>query len=564
MNEVQGPYELQELPEGWEWTTIGEIIEPSKQKVNPSNIAEVPYIGLEHIEKDTGRLLGCGSSSGIRSTKSEFYIGDLLYGKLRPYLNKVCIPGFDGVCSTDILVYPKTPYILNEYLLYRFLSDDFVRYASQNVSGVQHPRVNIQTLSRFEISLPPLTEQRRIVNKIEELFTQLDAGVSALEKARAQLKRYRQSVLKAAVEGKLTEEWRRGHPDVEPASVLLERIEREREKSVKGRQKKFPPLDTSDLSELPEGWEWITLDSILSGIEAGKSFKCEERPPSVDEVGVLKVSAVTWGIFNELESKTCTNPERVDSRVFVKDNDFLFSRANTIELVGACVIVKRVFSRLMLSDKTLRFNFIETLPSWVLFMLRSRHGRNEIERLATGNQYSMRNISQNNIRSIRIPLPPLAEQHEIVSDIERCLSVVDQTEAAIETNLRRAVRLRQSILKKAFQGDLVQQNSNDEPASELLRRIKLEMAQNKLKDTPIKRKKKGDMSMDRTRRSLYDVLVEAKIEITTKELFSRSGFTLDNIDEFYQELRSEVSISSPRIEEIRPNSNEIYLKVRQK
>ena len=130
---------LSRLPHGWSWSTLGEIIKPSKEKVNPLEIKEVPYISLEHIEKDTGRLLGHGNSSDVRSSKTKFNCGDLLYGKLRPYLNKVYISEFEGVCSTDLLVFPKNESFSSEFLLYRFLCRDFVSYASHNVSGVNLP-----------------------------------------------------------------------------------------------------------------------------------------------------------------------------------------------------------------------------------------------------------------------------------------------------------------------------------------------------------------------------------------------------------------------------------------
>ena len=142
---------LSDLPDGWAWTTLGEIIKPSKEKVNPLEIKEIPYISLEHIEKGAGRLLGHGSSNDVRSSKTKFNCGDLLYGKLRPYLNKVYISDFEGVCSTDLLVFPKNESFSNEFLLYRFLCRDFVSYASHNVSGVNLPRVNFQTLSRFKL-----------------------------------------------------------------------------------------------------------------------------------------------------------------------------------------------------------------------------------------------------------------------------------------------------------------------------------------------------------------------------------------------------------------------------
>ena len=170
------------------------------------------------------------------------------------------------------------------------------------------------------------------------------------------------------------------------------------------------------------------------------------------------MSAVTWGTYDERESKTCQDADRVEERYLVSPGDFLFSRANTIQLIGACVIAQKVTLRVMLSDKILRFHFSPAVsPSWVLYWLRSDFGRKEIERLSTGNQESMRNIGQERIRQIVLKLPPLAEQKRVVAEVERRLSVVDELEAMVTANLQRATRLRQSILQQAFKGNLSNQ-----------------------------------------------------------------------------------------------------------
>ncbi len=256
-----------ELPLGWEWAKIGDILQPSGERTNPSDIEEIAYIGLEHIEKNAGKLLRHGKSSEVRSLKAKFFKGDLLYGKLRPYLNKVYVADFDGVCSTDILVFSKNEYISNKYLLFRFLQEDFVDYATQNSSGVQHPRVDFKKLSNFRIQIAPLPKQHRIVTRIEELFSRLDAGVEALQRAKAQLRRYRQAVLKAAVEGRLTEEWRKAHPEVEPAGKLLEQILKERR--AKLNHEELQPPDISCVPKLPKGWVWIKSDTIFSFVTSG-------------------------------------------------------------------------------------------------------------------------------------------------------------------------------------------------------------------------------------------------------------------------------------------------------
>ena len=216
--------DLPELLEGWALTKVGDILQPSGEKVDPTKTQIMPYIGLEHIEKDKGKLLGHEKSNKVRSTKTRFYAGDLLYGKLRPYLNKVCVADFDGVCSTDILVFSKQHHISNRFLCYRFLCSDLVAYASQHMSGVQHPRVSFGDLSQFPLSLPPLPEQHHIVEEIEHRFSLADEVEKTVEQCLMRGERLRQSILKRTFEGKLVPQ----DPTDEPAEKLLEHIRVER------------------------------------------------------------------------------------------------------------------------------------------------------------------------------------------------------------------------------------------------------------------------------------------------------------------------------------------------
>ena len=220
--------ELPELPEGWVWTRVGELIEPNKETVDPKKIKRMPYIGLEHIEKDKGKLLGYGNSNEVKSTKTLFHKGDLLYGKLRPYLNKAIVSDFEGICSTDILVFPSNQFILNKFLLYRFLYSDFSNYVTQRMSGVQHPRINFGSLSEFILAIPPYLEQYKIVEKMETHLSVVDQLENVVEQSLKQAERLRQSILKQAFEGKLVPQ----DPTDEPADKLLERIKEE--KKIRG------------------------------------------------------------------------------------------------------------------------------------------------------------------------------------------------------------------------------------------------------------------------------------------------------------------------------------------
>lgn len=201
---------------------------------------------------------------------------------------------------------------------------------------------------------------------------------------------------------------------------------------------------------------------------------------------MAKVSAVTWGEYNESESKTCKDPNKINPKYYINEGDFLFSRANTIDLVGACVIVRQTQKTIMLSDKTLRikFNFFD--PLYFLLYLRSTYGRNEIMKRSTGNQDSMRNIGQEQIRNIIIPLCSKEEHLEIIKIVTEKLLFVENIEKSICDEIKKAKILYQSILNKAFSGELVFQEANDEPANVLLARIK---AENKIQK-PQKKKSK--------------------------------------------------------------------------
>lgn len=182
--------------------------------------------------------------------------------------------------------------------------------------------------------------------------------------------------------------------------------------------------------ELPAGWQWVPLSRLVSKIEAGKSFKCDERPPRDGEPGIVKVSAVTWGTYDEQESKTIMDAERVNDAYLIRPGDFLFSRANTLQLVGACVLVSATRKHLLLSDKILRLVMPDALKPWLLWFLRSAEGRRQIEGLSTGNQESMRNIGQERIGQIEVPLPAEGTMERIVSRIEKLFSEIDEGERA--------------------------------------------------------------------------------------------------------------------------------------
>ena len=218
-SEKELEFDKEGLPEGWIFLPFGNI-KPSTERFDPIKEENRRYVGLEHIEKDTGKIIGSQDSKTTVSLKTVFCKGDLLYGKLRPYLNKVVVADFDGVCSTDILVFQQNPFIANTFLKLGLLKSDFVEFANSTVTGVQHPRTSYKKLSDYPLPLPPLSEQHRIVSKIESIFGNIDSIEKQVNDAIRSLNTLKQSVLKLAFEGKLVPQ----DPNDEPASVLLGKI----------------------------------------------------------------------------------------------------------------------------------------------------------------------------------------------------------------------------------------------------------------------------------------------------------------------------------------------------
>ncbi|MDX2242831.1 MAG: restriction endonuclease subunit S [Leptolyngbyaceae cyanobacterium bins.302] len=513
---TEGNGEVRELPKGWALTTVGEAI-----KIIDYRGRTPPYSedGIPHLR-----------SSNIRNRKIVWedlrYVSEETY---QAYMTRG-LPEKDDVLFTTeaplgevalapdqrfslaqrmMILRPNKDLLSSKFLLYQIEDENFQKKLKNSGTGTTVTGVSSRNFQPISILLAPIYEQERIVEKIEELFSELDQGIENLKTAQKQLKVYRQAVLKWAFEGKLTEQWRQQAQQqgtLKTGEELLAQIKAERENryqqqvaaweaavktweangkpgkkpSKPSKPKDLAPLphnQVADLPSLPDSWKWIQLGEVLDDIEAGKSFRCEERPPRANEIGVAKVSAVTWGEYDESESKTCLEQDKTEEKFLIEAEDFLFSRANTIELVGACVIAKRVTLRVMLSDKTLRFKFSKSInQKFILHFLKSRYGRNEIERLATGNQESMRNIGQDRILRIRTPFPHPFEQEQIVQEIESRLSNCDQLETTIAENLQKAEALRQSILKQAFEGKLVPQDPTDEPAEKLLERIRAEKA----------------------------------------------------------------------------------------
>lgn len=243
---------------------LGEVVKPTRPRVKPADRADLPFIGMEHVEAHSMRLLGTVPAGSMKSSAVHFKPGDVLYGRLRPYLNKVYRPSFEGLCSAEFIVLPENDRIDGKYLQYFLNSGAFARFASHLNAG-DRPRVDFDQLSGYQIPLPSKDEQRRVVAEIEKQFSRLDEAVANLQRVKANLKRYKAAVLKAAVEGHLVETEasiaRREGRDPASGETLLARILQRRAEKWSGKGK-VPTINLSfkaDLPSLPDGWTWCAF-----------------------------------------------------------------------------------------------------------------------------------------------------------------------------------------------------------------------------------------------------------------------------------------------------------------
>ncbi|MDW8415888.1 MAG: hypothetical protein RMK78_10565 [Thermaurantiacus sp.] len=389
--------------------------------------------------------------------------GDIALSTVRPYLRRtVHLQNKDAdVASTAFCVLRAKPDMVGRFLFHWVTSDQFVSRLLPLQRGSSPPAVLDVDVRAQPVPVPPRDLQAKIATRIDALFAEVAAGEEALAAAKAALGQWRQALLKAAVTGELTADWRAANPPAETGEALLARILAERrarwhaDPRNKGKRYREPVSpDTTNLPTLPDGWTWASLYQLIDGIDAGQNLKCVERPPGFGEVGIVKVSAVTWWHFNPMASKTLPASAAVDRRALISVGDLLISRANTLELVGAPAIVTDLPHTLVLSDKVLRLNCLREFRTWLFFVLRSSIGRRQIESQSTGAQLSMRNISQDALKSIAIPIGPKREMTACLDLLNDTLATADKTVRDQRELAQKSSSLRQSILAAAFRGEL--------------------------------------------------------------------------------------------------------------
>lgn len=479
-----------EVPNGWVDCALGEIFsfEYGKSLTKASRIEGGSYLVY--------------GSSGIVGFHNEFMVeGPALIVGRKGAAGEVHISK-KNFWPIDTTYFIKPSSLLSvEFSFYLLKFCRLKKYESSTAI----PGLNRDHAYAEKIRLPPFNEQKRIVSKLEELFSELDKGVENLRTAQQQLKVYRQALLKHAFEGKLTAEWRARNTDkLESAEALLARIQREREaryqqqlaqwkeaqedwesagktggKPAKPKALKVLPILTAEglteLSKLPEGWGWTRLGMLIDEPSYGTSKKCSYE---AGKVGVLRIPNISSGRIDASDLKFSDFDDSEIAAYALRRGDLLTIRSNgSISLVGQCAVISETEEDFLFAGYLIRLRPNQSLvsPSFLLEALGSHALRKQIERKSKSTS-GVNNINSGEIQSLVVPICSVEEQEIVNAMLGEKLSNLDQLESTITTSLQQAETLRQSILKKALSGQLVPQNPDDEPASVLLERIRAERA----------------------------------------------------------------------------------------
>jgi len=430
------------------------------------------------VESDTGLLINFKPTKGkeIGSAKIKFTTKDVLYSKLRPYLNKVHLPTFDGISATDLIPLRTKEGIEREYLAHYLRTRRIVEYLNSRVHGVQLPRVSIEDIRSTPLPLPPTSEQKIIVSQIERLFTEISVVRNSLHRLTKVMERFRESVLASAFRGMLVSQ---DGSDELPGDLLesinkYRQIKREKEQKLKAKKGKYFKDEEDEITNegfpnIPSYWEWTTLESICE-LDRIITYGVIKLGPDVLEDGVsclrssdVRRLSIKLDHVKKISRKIAENYKRT----YLKGGEILVTVRGT--LGGVAVAPPEVkgynISREVAIVPIMSKDHAEFIAYWIA----SIPSQNWLSGVAKGVTYVGINIED--LRRLPVPIPPRKEQQRIVSKIKELYSLAGQMEDCIYKTENRINVLEQSILSRAFHGELVPQDPNDEPASVLLERI---------------------------------------------------------------------------------------------
>lgn len=417
-----------EIPESWKWVRLGEIstYSQTKMKINVAEI-ETPMwsLDLEDIEKESGKIIRrvMTNDRKISGEKIIFKKGQILYSKLRPYLKKILIAPDNGVCSSELVPFDMIGNCDSRFIVY-VLKSAYVDFLINSVTyGVKMPRVGTDTMINLLIPLPPLDEQKRIVEKIEELLPLVERYEKAWARLEELNKKFpldmQKAILGQAIQGKLVEQ----RAEEGTGQELFETIQEEKQKLIEEgklkKQKALPEITEEEIPfEIPETWKWVRLGD-LAKVTGGYAFKSNEF--TEQGVRVIRISDFNENGFVNSKIVRHTYDDTLQMFLIEKKNILLCMTGGT---VGKSLFVKDVEEPMMTNQRVATIKPLFNLsPEYINYNILSFIVQKTI---VDSKNSTNDNISMDTIKSFLIPLPPLAEQKRIVDKIEELLPLVEK------------------------------------------------------------------------------------------------------------------------------------------
>ena len=487
------------IPKSWELSILTKIsaINPTVDLSHFDDETLISFVPMPRVEVLTGKLdpTNLEKVGKIKKGYTRFQDGDVLFAKITPCMENgktalaVGLHGGVGAGSTELHVLRPYSGIHNKYLLYFLLQAAFRHDAQHHMSGaVGQKRVPLKYLEDSQISVPPSKEQERIVDKIEQLFSDLDEGEALLKTVQKQLKTYRQSVLQAAVTGELTKEWREQNKHrLESGEDLLKRILQFRRDI--GKIKTLEPIN--EFKQCPKSWALLPMDHIGKWSGGGT--------PSKANKSFWQGGDILWVSPKDMKIDRISNSVDKITNDAVNNSSAIMISAGSLLMVTRSGILRHSFPvavaeiDLTINQDLKALSPVELINSYYLYFIMSAF-QQQILHICSKDGTTVQSIEFDRLKRFYIPIPSLLEQEEIVSALSDVFSKIDALKDWCATELTRSSTLRQAILKSAFSGKLVPQDPSDEPASELLKRIQTERDVQPKPKAKIRKKKKAEVA----------------------------------------------------------------------
>lgn len=489
---------MTDLPSGWAVATLSDVTAPRMEKADPSKLGNMPFLGMDHVEPHTARLLGSQPVGELKSRVAVFKKGDLLYGRLRPYLNKVHLAEFDGASSTEFMVFPPSEAIEQRFLQIVLRAPEYRTYAERRSAG-NRPRVKFESISDFEFALPPLAEQHRIVRKLNSLGNRTTAVRNHLTAITKLIDQYRLLIL-----DRLTI-----HAEAGSADWQARTLDAVRSSEATIRYGVVQPGEISD-----EGVQLIRVKDMIGG-------------------------RIAWGKLRKVSDET----DEAYAKARVKNGDILISVVGTI---GKVAIVDGLTKRTNIARaiSRIRPDKKKVDPKWLFWRLHASDIQDRFK--GDAREVARKTLNISLLRKTPFKLPSLKKQREIVRRIEAAFAEIERISVVVGSALNLCNRLDQRILMNAFAGELVLQDPKDEPASVLLSRIR--KARCSAPKKPRLRQTKADaMKKDPKEILLSDSISWPKIGLPSEDVARRVALPHDQLRDALFEL---MSGTQPMLEQV--------------